>query len=237
MGLGRRARQMFRIKTQHPPGQVDDPSRAFDLAYERQVQALQQLRASSAQLVASGKRLEVQVEQLKVRRDRLELEARTALAGGREDQAVQALTEAQPLDAQIVDLGSRVRQLGELRERLESSRRQMEGRVVTMRSQAETLRAQYGAAQAAVAAAEAVAGLGPRDAELELLVEQAQDKIAWTQARADAVGELLERGHLSPAGGSTLGGGDRLELSAAPEQVRSRLDQLKAELGPGQAPT
>jgi len=232
MGLVRRFSTLLHNKTRSAANRLDDPAAAFDLAYERQLRALQQLRASAAQLVASAKRLEVQAQQLRVRRARLDDQARRALAEGREDQAVDALTEAQPIDARIEDLDARVRQLADLRERLETTGRRMESRVVSMRAQAESLRAQYGAARAAAAAGEAVAGLGPEDGELELLVQQARDKILWTQARADAVGELIERGSLGPGPGGALEASDgRLEAAAAPEKVRVRLAELRAELG------
>ena len=106
----------------------------------------------------------------------------------------------------------------------------MESRVVSMRAQAESLRAQYGAARAAAAAGEAVAGLGPEDGELELLVQQARDKILWNQARAEAVGELLERGTLSGIG-ETGGVTKHLEAAGDPERAQARLAELKAALG------
>ncbi len=237
MGLIRRLLLLRHTKAHraHAAGRPDDPAAAFDLAHQRQLRALQQLRASAAQLVASGKRLEVQLDQLRRRRTRLEEQARSFLAEGREGQAVEALTEAQTMDRQVEEVQGRVHQLAELRGQLEATGRRMESRVVAMRAQAETLRAQYGAAQAAAAAGEAVAGLGPEDSQLELLVQQARDKILWNQARAEAVGELLERGTLGGVGeiGSVA---KRLEAAGDPERVRARLAELKAELGPAPAP-
>lgn len=230
MGLIRRFARQRRAKAAAPRAQPQDPAAAFDLAHERQLRALQQVRASAAQLIASGKRLEVQLEQLRRRRARLEDQARAFLADGHEDRAVEALGEAQTMDHQVEEVQGRIHQLAELRGQLEATGRRMESRVVAMRAQAETLRAQFGAAQAAAAAGEAMAGLGTEDGQLELLVEQARDKILWNQARAEAVGELLERGTLGGAG--EIGAvGRRLEASGDAERVRRRLAELKAELG------
>jgi phage shock protein A len=215
-------------------GRLEDPGAAFDLAHERQLRALQQLRASTAQLIASAKRLEVQSLQLKARRTRLDEQARRAVAAGREPEAVDALTHAQELATQAEELDARVAQLAELRGRLDASGRVLESRVISMGAEAETMRAQYGAAQAAAAAGEAVAGLGAGDSDLDQLVRQARDKIEWTQARADALGELLDSGALPPAGSRGGQGLSRqLEAGAASEQVQARLRALKAELGPG----
>ena len=233
MGLIRRFSDLRKARAQaaRTAGRLDDPAAAFDLAHERQLRALQQVRASAAQLVAAGKRLEGQVQQLRLRRTRLEDQARRSIGEGREDQAVEALTDAQAMDRQIEDMHGRVHQLGELRGQLEATARRMESRVLSMRAQAETARAQYGAARAAAAAGEAVAGLAPEDRELELLVQQARDKILWNQARAEAVGELLERGTLSGIGESG-GVTRRLEAAGDPERVQARLAELKAALGP-----
>ena len=230
MGLIRRLSNLRKSKAS-AAGRLEDPAAAFELAHERQLRALQQLRASAAQLVAAGKRLEGQLEQLRLRRTRLEEQARRSLAEGREDQAVEALTDAQAMDRQVEEMQGRVHQLAELRGQLEATGRRMESRVLSMRAQAESMRAQYGAAQAAAAAGEAVAGLGPEDGQLELLVQQARDKILWNQARAEAVGELLERGTLSGIGES---GGviRRLEAASDAGRVQARLAELKAELGP-----
>src|SRR6202022_3604125 len=179
MGLIRRFSDLRKARAQaaRTAGRLDDPAAAFDLAHERQLRALQQVRASAAQLVAAGKRLEGQVQQLRLPRTRLEDQARRSIGEGREDQAVEALTDAQAMDRQIEEMHGRGPQLG-------------------------GLRGQYGAARAAAAAGEAVAGLALEDGELELLVQQARDKILWNQARAEAVGELLERGTLSGIGES-----------------------------------
>ena len=237
MGLIRRFSDLRKARAQaaRTTGRLEDPAAAFDLAHERQLRALQQVRASAAQLVAAGKRLEGQLEQLRLRRGRLEDQARRSLGGGREDQAVDALTDAQAMDRQIEEMHGRVNQLAELRGQLEGTGRRMESRVLSMRAQAESMRAQHGAARAAAAAGEAVAGLGPEDGQLELLVQQARDKILWNQARAEAVGELLERGTLSGTGESG-GATRRLEAAGDAERVRARLAEMKAGLGPAAEP-
>ena len=221
MGLMRRLSDLRHARAQaaRTAGRLDDPAAAFDLAHERQLRALSQVRASSAQLVAAGKRLEGQLQQLRLRRTRLEDQARRSLAGGREDQAVDALTDAQAMDRQVEEMTAR----------------RMESRVLSMRAQAETARAQYGAATAAAAAGEAIAGLAPEDSELELLVQQARDKILWNQARAEAVGELLERGTLSGPGEANAVT-RRLEAVGDPERVQAQLAEMKAQLGPGSDP-
>lgn len=237
MGLIKRFSDAHRVKAAHGAARVDDPGAAFDLAHERQLRALQQLRTSSAQLVASTKRLEVQALNLRTRRSRLDEQARRSLAAGREDEAVDALTHAQELDLQVEDLDARVAQLGELHERLEVNGRRLQARVMTARTQAETMRAQYGAAQATVSAGEAMAGLGPEDSDLDSLVQQAHDKILWTQARAEALSELLASGTIRRVGEPGSDGTGQIVASAStPAKVRQRMAELRADLDAEQQP-
>lgn len=236
MGLRKRAAQQRRARKAQRATGSEDPVAVFDRAYQAELAALQRVRASAAQLVAGGKRLEVQREALSVRRGLVRDEARRALAAGDEARAVERLTLAQPLEAQIADLSARVAQLGELRAKLEESGRQLEARVVAARAQIETLRAQYGAAQAAVAAGEALARLGPGAGELEALVHAAADRVEWTQARADALGELNQSGALGgpvPAGPLTGPAGALAAGGPGEPGVRADLAQLRAELEKG----
>jgi len=221
VGLRKRAAAQRRARKAHAAAGSEDPVAVFERACQGEVAALQQLRSSAAQLLAAGKRLEGQLEAVTAQRSRLRERAREALAEGDEARAVEQLTLAEALDTQIADLTARVGQLNELRAKLEENGRQLEARVVAARAQVETLRSQFGAAQAAVAAGEALARLGPGAGELEALVHAARDKVEWTQARAEALGELNQSGAL---------GGPVPTLGTGGAGVRAGLDELRAEL-------
>ena len=242
MGLIRRRSAPRSGRAQDDATRVFDPGAAFHVGHERQLRALQQLRTSSAQLAASAKRLEVQALDLRTRRSRFEDQARRALTGAHEEEALECLTKAHALLSQIEDLDARVEQLGQLRGRLDASGRRLEATVASMRTEADAAQAlslpQYGNARTVTrpapgprpeaADAETLGDLGPDAGELDLLVQQARDKTLWAQARAEAVGELIERGDPVPVEP------DMATDPRAQEQIRRRLAELRAELaGPG----
>src|SRR5205807_10504146 len=96
----------------------------------------------------------------------------------------------------------------------------------------QTLKAQYSAARATVHAGETVAGISKDMDDIELLLERARDKMLSTQARAEAVNELLDTGVLGRLG---AGGVDALEAQvrsgSLAESVDQRLAAMKQELG------
>ena len=65
----------------------ENPTEALDLAYQKQVQTLQNVRRSVADVLTSQKRLELQAAQLKQSESKLQQQATQALAAGREDLA------------------------------------------------------------------------------------------------------------------------------------------------------
>lgn len=221
------------------PARVHDPGAAFHVGHVRQLRALQQLRTSSAQLAASGRRLEVQALDLRTRRSRLEDQARRALVAGREAEAIDCLTQSQGIRPQIDDLESRVRQLGELRSRLDASGRRLEASAVSSRSaadalQTQSLQAQYGTAVPPAGGAARVGGsedpegraeVDPEDGDVDRLVQQARDKTLWAQARAEAGTELIDRDDepVADPPGAAID-------PAVSRQVLSRLAELRAEL-------
>ncbi len=231
MGLFQRIGLIFHAKANKAVDRMENPGDALDLAYEKQLQALQRVRRGVADVVTSQKQLEIQQRQMEGNRTKLDDLARKALQQGREDLAASVLTQGELIETQLAGLRSQILALEQQRENLESAGERLQSRVTGMRTQKETLKAQYSAARATVDAGEAVTGVSKEMDEVELMVDRARAKMLTTQARAEAVSELMDSGVL----GRLSSGGDAVEgqikARVVSDNVDVRLSDMKRQLG------
>src|SRR5690242_12565497 len=90
---------------------AEDPGQALDYSYEKQIEQLQNLRRSIAEVVTSEKRLELMEAQVNARIQSYDEAARKALEMGREDLARAALERKQGLQAQLATYDQQIEQL------------------------------------------------------------------------------------------------------------------------------
>jgi phage shock protein A len=234
MGLWQRFRLVLRGKASRAIDSMENPADALELAYEKQLEALQRVRRGIADVVTAQKQLEIQARQIESNRVRLDELARKALSQNREEVAASALTQSELVEGQLQGLRTQVEALTHQRDNLEVAGQRLQARVAAMRTQKETLKAQYSAAQATVHAGETAAGISKEMDEVQLLLERARDKMVRTQARAEAVNELADTGILSRLG---AGGIEAIEAQVRATQVEQTVDQrlaaMKEELGLG----
>jgi len=240
MGLWQRFRLVVRGKASRAVDRMENPADALELAYEKQLEALQRVRRGVADVVTAQKQLEIQARQMESNRVRLNDLARTALAQSRDEVAASALTQSELVEGQLGNLRAQSEALNHQRENLEIAGQRLQARVAAMRTQKETLKAQYSAAQATVHAGETAAGISKEMDEVQLLLERARDRMLSTQARAEAVNELMDTGVLSRLGAGGIEGIEaQVRATAVEQSVDARLAAMKRELGlagPAQAP-
>ena len=118
MGLWQRFTLIFKSKANKALDKAEDPRETLDYSYEKQLELLQKVRRGVADVATSRKRLELQITQLQQQSDKLEVQAKAALAGGREDLAREALTRRSGLATQIADLQVQHAQLADQEEKL-----------------------------------------------------------------------------------------------------------------------
>jgi len=105
--------------------------------------------------------------------------------------------------------------------------------VEAFRTQRETMKAQYSAAKASTQVGEAVTGLSEHMADVNLMMERAQDKTQQMQARAAALDSLTDSGVLDTIGISSGDDIDRqLQGTLTDSQVDAQLAALKQEMLP-----
>src|SRR5438876_8370523 len=101
MGFFSRLATFFHIKANSALDKAENPGQVMDYSYSKQLEQLQQLRRSIADVVTNEKRLELQQGQLIEKINTLTSQARQALEANREDLARLALQKKETLLPQI----------------------------------------------------------------------------------------------------------------------------------------
>ena len=234
MGFFSRLTNIFRIRANAALDKVEDPGQVMDYSYSKQLEQLQQLRRSIADVVTNEKRLEMQQSQLIEKINTLDHQAMQALHANREDLARMALQRKETLLVQINSYEQQLAQLKVQEEKLINMERTISARVEAFRTQKEMVKAQYNAAQAQVKINETITGISDEMTEMNLAMQRAQDKVLSMQARATAMEALIEQGTLGEQGALGPGSGDTLDRElqkiATEQNVESQLQAMKQQL-------
>ncbi|HAA90606.1 MAG: Phage shock protein PspA [Thermoanaerobacterales bacterium 50_218] len=230
MGLLARISTVFKAKINKFLDQMENPYETLDYSYEKQLELLQNVRRNITNVVASKKRLELQVVRLRDSLSKLENQAREALKKGREDLARLAIERKVQIEQQIRELEQQVEGLQREQEKLHQVEERLRAKVEAFKTQKELIKARYSAAEAQVKIGEAVTGLSEELADVNLTIERAEQKTEKMQARAAAIDELIATGVLE----ERLGEKDRIEAELkkleAEDRVEDELARLKSEV-------
>jgi phage shock protein A len=200
---------IVQAKTNKALDRMEDPRETLDMAYEKRLEQLRQVRKSVADVATARKRVELQASQLQASAAKLQEQARQALAQNREDLAREALTRRAGIANQLEGLRGQHEQLASQEDGLVAMTQQLQAQLEAFRTQKETLKASYSAAQA----------------------QSRIGEIAQMQARAGAVDELLASGALNDISGSVDPLQAELDRGTRQNQVDFELAQMKGQLG------
>ena len=235
MGFLRRLANIFRAKSNKVLDRLEDPRDTLDLSYSKQLENLQKLRRSVAEIATARKRIELQASQLRQQGDKLQGQAKTALSQGREDLAREALTRRAAIAQELGELQTQHDQIAAQQDKLVETSQRLQSQVEAFRTRKETLKASYTAAEAQTKVGEAVSGISDSMGDAGMALQRAQDKIAGMQARAGAIDELLASGALTDLTTDTDDIQAQLNQLSAGSQVDDELARLKHELASGHA--
>jgi phage shock protein A len=236
MGAFQRFLNIFRAKTNKVLDRIEDPRDTLDLSYEKQLENIQKMRRSIAEVATAKKRIEIQANALQQQATKLQEQARMALTQNREDLAREALSRRATIAAELTDLESQHTQIAAQQDKLVETSDRLQAQVAAFRTRKETLKATYTAAQAQSKIGEAVAGISGSMSDAGATMQRAEDKISQMQARAGAIDELLESGALTDLSSSTDDIQAKLNKVSATSQVERELAALKTELAVAPAP-
>jgi len=237
MGVMKRVSLIFKSKANKALDRMEDPRETLDYSYQTQLELLQKVRRGVADVATSRKRIELQINQLQQSSDKLDRQARDALAAGREDLARDALTRKAGVQSQLSDLGTQYTSLQGEEEKLTGASQRLQAKVDAFRTKKETIKATYTAAEAQTRINEAFTGISEEMGDVGLAIQRAEDKTEQMKARAGAIDELMASGALDD-----MVSGPRDDIQAeldrmgASSGVDAELERLKGELSQGSAP-
>jgi phage shock protein A len=233
MGLFARMETVIKSKMNKVLNRMEDPRETLDYSYEKQLELLQNVKRGVAEVTTSKKRLQLQRAKLMQNIDKLEGQAKDAIAANREDLARLALERKAALLQQVEGIDGEVVELEKQEEKLIASEKRLSTKVEIFRTKKESIKDQYSAAEAQEKINESVTGISEEMADVGLAIERAENKTEDMKARAEAIDELMEAGTLQ----DLTGGKDDIdrELSKISTQtnVESELARLKAQSGKG----
>jgi phage shock protein A len=233
MSVFRRFSNIFQQKSNAALDRLEDPSQAIDLTYQQLLEQQQKLRTALVEATTGQKRLENQAAEMDKRIAQLNTAAQQSMQSGKEDLATQALTQAEVLTQQRQQLNPQIQSIAAQVAKLQTGIQRYQARVQAFASQRESLKASYEASKATSAAGDTLAGIGEHTSDAAMMMQRAQDKIARTQAHADAVDSLLDSGVLDApllSGGSTSLD-DQITATVVDSNVQAKLAAMKSQLG------
>ena len=231
MGLWSRIMLLFRTNANAALDRAEDPRLTFDYAYAQQQELLRKVREGLVEVATSKRQLEHQTRKILESIPRLEEQARRAVGVGREDLARTALQRRQTAVTELEDLQKHVTEVAQEESRLTSTEQALSARIEEFRAHRQVMTARYSAAEAQVHVQEALTGVSGELADLGVALGRAEEKVERMQARASALGELVEPGALSlPVGGDAVE--RELRRITGDRAIEEQLAAIKRELEP-----
>ncbi len=190
MSVWRRLAEFFGRKTSAALDRLEDPRESLELAYQKQVRALEEARRGVADVLTGEKRLELEAHASVAAGERHAQAARIAVRSGDDSSARRELEREAFVAQQRERLLSEVGELRAQRVALEALTERIRQRVESIRTEKLALGARYAAATAAIRAGETVTGLSDEMSVVAGMVERARSRARDAQARSAALAQL-----------------------------------------------
>ena len=207
----------------------EDPKEALDYSYTKQVEMLNKLRRSIAEVVTAKKRLEMQKIKLMDNTRTLDEQARRAIEANREDLARLALERKNANLVQIQDLNKQINEMQAEQEKLVETEKRLSTKVEEFRSRKEVIKAQYSAAEASVKIKESVTGISEEMADVGMAMNRAEDKTEKMRAKSQALDDMIDSGVLTDYTENKDQIERELEKISVQGTVEEELAKIKAE--------
>jgi phage shock protein A len=229
LGLTNRFTTLLKQKVNTLLDKYEDPKEALDYSYQNQIETMNKLRRSIAEVVTAKTRLQMQKTKLVENIRTLDEESRRAIEQDREDLAKLALEkknenmlQLQNLDKQIIDMQTQ-------QDKLEQTEKRLSAKVEEFRSKKEVIKAEYTAADAQVRIKENLTGISEEMADVGVAMNKAEDKTEQMKAKAKALDEMIDSGVLTDYTSDKDDVEAKLEKMIVKSSVDQELAKLKAE--------
>ncbi len=207
----------------------EDPREALDYSYVKQLEMLNKLRRSLAEVMTARKRLEMQKSKLWDNIHLLDEQARRSLDVNREDLAKLALERKNANLLQVRSLDKQIADMQQEEEKLEDTAKRLALKVEEFKSKKEVIKAQYSAAEAQVKIKESVTGISEEMADVGMAMDRAEDKTEKMKAKSQALDDMMNSGVLTDYTSNKDEIEKELEKITVQSSVEEELAKLKSE--------
>lgn len=229
MGLMNRISTVIKQKVNTLLDRYEDPREALDYSYTKQLELMNELRRSLAEVITARKRLEMQKSKLWANIRLLDEQARRALDTDREDLAKLALERKNANLLQSQNLDKRISDMKQEEEKLEETSKRLAIKVEEFKSKKEVIKAQYSAAEAQVKIKESVTGISEEMADVGMAMNRAEDKAEKMKAKSEALDDMINSGTLTDYTSNKDEIERELEKITVQGSVEEELAKLKSE--------
>jgi phage shock protein A len=229
MGLMNRISTVISQKVSTLVDRFENPQEALDYSYTKQLEMLNKLRRSLAEILTSRKRLEMQKSRLWDNIRLLDEQARRALEANREDLARLALERK---NANLIQMQSLDKQIAEMKEeegKMEEAEKRMSIKVEEFKGRKEIIKAQYSAAEAQVKIKESVTGISEEMTDVGMAMNKAEEKTERMKAKSQALDDMINSGVLTDYTSNKDEIERELEKITVQNSVDEELAKLKSE--------
>jgi phage shock protein A len=229
LGLMNRISTVIKQKVNTLLDMYEDPREALDYSYTKQLELMNELRRSLAEVITARKRLEMQKSKLWANIRLLDEQARRALDTDREDLAKLALERKNANLLQSQNLDKRISDMKQEEEKLEETSKRLAIKVEEFKSKKEVIKAQYSAAEAQVKIKESVTGISEEMADVGMAMNRAEDKAEKMKAKSEALDDMINSGTLTDYTSNKDEIERELEKITVQGSVEEELAKLKSE--------
>jgi len=203
----------------------EDPRETLDYSYQKQLELLQQVKRSTATVITSKKRLELQRVKLQQNIQKLDSQAKDSVNAGRDDLARLVLERKANNVIEIEHLTVQIQEQEIEQQKLINTEKKLSAKINAFRTKKETIKAQYTAAEAQVKVKEAVTGISEEMADVGFAIDRAEEKTENMRAKSAALDEMVELGALDE-----IGGDDEIERELRKMKTTTGVDDELAKL-------
>lgn len=207
----------------------EDPREALDYSYVKQLEMLNKLRRSLAEVMTARKRLEMQKSKLWENIHLLDEQARRSLDANREDLAKLALERKNANLIQVQSLDKQITDMQQEEQKLEETTKRLTLKVDEFKSKKEVIKAQYSAAEAQVKIKESVTGISEEMTDVGMAMDRAEDKTEKMKAKSQALDDMMNSGVLTDYTSKNDEIEKELEKITVQSSVEEELAKLKSE--------
>lgn len=229
LGLMNRISTVIKQKVNTLLDRYEDPREALDYSYTKQLELMNELRRSLAEVITARKRLEMQKSKLWANIRLLDEQARRALDTDREDLAKLALERKNANLLQSQNLDKQISDMKQEEEKLEETSKRLAIKVEEFKSKKEVIKARYSAAEAQVKIKESVTGISEEMADVGMAMNRAEDKAEKMKAKSEALDDMINSGTLTDYTSNKDEIERELEKITVQGSVEEELAKLKSE--------